>query len=78
MLSVMTLRAPQNTAKITGAEREALLESLLLDEPELTFTPRGIPDPRLMRLVGLLAKQAARECFAEEVTLSRQRRKRTS
>ena len=74
----MTLRAPQNTAKITGAEREALLESLLLDEPELTFTPRGNPDPRLLRLVGILAKQAARECFAEEVKLSRQRRKRTS
>ena len=78
MLSVMTLRAPQNTAKMTGAEREALLESLLLDEPELTFTPRGNPDPRLLRLVGILAKQAARECFAEEVKLSRQRRKRTS
>ena len=78
MLSVMTLRAPQNTAKMTGAEREALLESLLLDEPELTFTPRGSPDPRLLRLVGILAKQAARECFAEEVKLSRQRRKRTS
>ena len=78
MLSVMTLRASQNTAKMTGAEREALLESLLLDEPELTFTPRGNPDPRLLRLVGILAKQAARECFAEEVKLSRQRRKRTS
>ena len=74
----MTLRAPQNPAKMTGAEREALLESLLLDEPELTFTPRGNPDPRLLRLVGILAKQAARECFAEEVKLSRQRRKRTS
>ena len=78
MLSVMTLRAPQNTAKMTGAEREALLESLLLDAPELKFTPRGSPDPRLLRLVGILAKQAARECFAEEVKLSRQRRKRTS
>ena len=74
----MTLRAPQNTAKMTGAEREALLESVLLDEPELTFTPRGNPDPRLLRLVGILAKQAARECFAEEVKLSRRRRKRTS
>ena len=78
MLSVMTLRAPQNTAKMTVAEREALLESLLLDAPELMFTPCGSPDPRLLRLVGILAKQAARECFAEEVTLSRQRRKRTS
>jgi len=63
---------------MTGAEREALLESLLLDAAELTFTPRSSPDPRLLRLVGILAKQAARECFAEEVKLSRQRRKRTS
>lgn len=78
MLLVMILRAPQNTAKMTVAEREALLESLLLDAPELTFTPCGSPDPRLLRLVGILAKQAARECFAEEVKLSRQRRKRTS
>lgn len=61
-----------------GTEREALLESLLIDEPELTFTPRGHPDPRLLRLVGLLAKQAAWECFAEEVKLSRKGRKRTS
>lgn len=78
MLPVMTLRAQQNKAKMTGAEREALLESLLLDEPELTFTPRGHPDPRLLRLVGLLAKQAARECFAQEVNLSRKRREPTS
>ena len=63
---------------MTGGEREALLESLLLDEPELTFTPSGNPDPRLLRLVGILAKQLARECFAEEVKLSGQRRKRTS
>ena len=40
MLQVMTLRAPGNPAKITGGEREALLESLLLDEPVLMFTPR--------------------------------------
>ena len=78
MLSVMTLRAPGNKSKMTGSEREALLESLLLEEPELTFTPRGSPDPRLLRLVGILAKQAAQECFAEEVKLSRRRRKRTS
>ncbi|PZR78879.1 MAG: hypothetical protein DI537_41705 [Stutzerimonas stutzeri] len=74
----MTLRVPQNTAKMTGGEREALLESLLLDEPELTFTPRGHPDPRLLRLVGILAKQAAQECYAEEVKMSQRRRKRSS
>ncbi len=63
---------------MTGGEREALLESLLLDEPELAFTPRGNPDPRLLRLVGILARQAAQECYAEEVKMSRQRRKRSS
>jgi hypothetical protein len=78
MLQVMTLRAPGNPAKMTGGEREALIESLLLDAPELMFTPRGNPDPRLLRLVGILARQAAQECYAEEVKMSRQRRKRSS
>ena len=74
----MTLRAPGNTAKMTGREREALLESLMIDEPELTFTARGNPDPRLLRLVEFLARQAARECYAEEVKMTRRRGKRTS
>lgn len=74
----MTLRAPGNTAKMTGREREALLESLMIDEPELTFTARGNPDPRLLRLVEFLARQAARECYAEEVKMTRRWGKRTS
>lgn len=74
----MTLRAPGNKSKMTGSEREALLESLLLEEPELTFTPRGNPDPRLLRLVEFLARQAAREYYAEEVKTTRRRGKRTS
>lgn len=78
MLRGMTLRAPGNRAKLTRNERDALLESLMLDEPELTFTPRGDPDPRLLRLVGFLARQAARECHAEEVRLTKRGRKRTS
>lgn len=63
---------------MTRNEREALLESLLIDKPELTFTPRGDPDPRLLRLVDFLARQAARECYAEEVKMTRRRGKRTS
>ena len=63
---------------MSGREREALLESLMIDEPELTFTARGDPDPRLLRLVEFLARQAARECYAEEVEMMRRRRKRTS
>ena len=78
MLPGMTLRAPQYPAKMTRNEREALLESLLIDEPELTFTQRGNPDPRLLRLVDFLARQAARECYAEEVKMMTRRGKRTS
>ena len=74
----MTLRAPGNRDRMTGREREALLESLMLEEPELTFTARGNPDPRLLRLVEFLARQAARECYAEEVKMTRRRGKRTS
>jgi len=72
------LAPPANKAKIAGRDREELLESLLLDAPELTFTPRGNPDSRLLRLVDLLARQAARECYAEEVKMQKRRRKRTS
>lgn len=63
---------------MTRDEREALLESLMLEEPELKFTPRGDPDPRLLRLVDFLARQAARECYAEEVQIMKRGRKRTS
>lgn len=78
MLQGMTLRASEKTSPMTGQEREALLESLMLEEPELTFTPRSNPDPRILRLVDFLARQAARECYAEEVKMMKQRGKRTS
>jgi hypothetical protein len=78
MLQVMTLRASRNKAKMNKSERETLLESLMLEEPELTFTSRGNPDPRLLRLVDFLARQAACECYAEEVQMTKRRRKRTS
>lgn len=78
MLQGMTLRSPQYPSKMPRKEREELLESLLIDEPELTFTPCGNPDPRLLRLVDFLARQAARECYADEVKMMRRRGKRTS
>nr|WP_313372866.1 hypothetical protein [Brucella intermedia] len=74
----MTLRAPEDPLKMTRKEREELLEALLLDEPELTFTPRCNPDPRLLRLVEFLARQAARECYAEEMKMTRRPGKGTS
>lgn len=42
-------------------------------EPELKLTPRGDPDPRPLRLVKLLAKQAAREHFESEVKAGKER-----
>lgn len=33
---------------------------------ELTFTPRGDPDPRLIALARLLGRQLARETFEAE------------
>lgn len=72
-------RMAQDAPKITaGSERKELLEPMFLGEPELTFTPRGNPDPRLLDLVALLARQAARECYTEEVRLTKRERKRTS
>lgn len=47
-------------------EREELLEVMLVETPELRFTPRGDPDPRLIRLVEFLAREAAREFFEQE------------
>jgi len=48
-------------------EREELLEAMLVETPELRFTPRGDPDSRLIRLVEFLARQAAREFFEKEI-----------
>lgn len=58
-----------------ASEFEALRESMVFEGPELTFTPRGSPDPRLLRLVRLLAQQAARECYEEELRLAREKRR---
>jgi hypothetical protein len=69
----MTLRDPSKTGIFSPSDREALLEALLLEGPELAFTPRGSPDPRLKRLVAILARQAARECYEVEVRLARER-----
>jgi len=40
---------------------------MLVETPELSFTPRANPDPRLVRLVEFLARQAARELYEQEV-----------
>ena len=54
--------------RTTRSEREELLEAMLVDAPELTFTPRGDPDPRLVQLARLLGRQMARQTFAAQMT----------
>lgn len=49
------------------SEREGLREAMLVETPELSFTPQGDPDPRLVRLVEFIARQAAREFYEQEV-----------
>ncbi|WP_114391272.1 hypothetical protein [Notoacmeibacter marinus] len=51
---------------MTLTQREGLLEAMLVEKPELRFTPRGDPDARLIRLVEFLAREAAREFFELE------------
>ncbi|WP_243627928.1 hypothetical protein [Rhodovulum sp. BSW8] len=40
---------------------------MLIEAPELSFMPQGDPDPRLIRLVEFLARQAARKFYEQEV-----------
>ncbi|SEB84450.1 hypothetical protein SAMN05216452_3396 [Nitratireductor aquibiodomus] len=46
-------------------------------EPELNFTPRGNPDPRLVQLARLLGRQAAREYFDAETRALKERSSRS-
>ncbi|PWJ72655.1 hypothetical protein C7441_13212 [Pseudaminobacter salicylatoxidans] len=62
----MTQDARKST-KALQSEREALLDAMPVDASELTFTPRGDPDPRLVRLARLLGEQLARENFLSQM-----------
>jgi len=63
----MSRKASRPRSTTAPSEREELLEALLVEAPELSFTPQGDPDPRLVRLVEFLARQAAREFYEQEV-----------
>ncbi|KAB2759880.1 hypothetical protein F9L04_24180 [Brucella anthropi] len=63
----MTEDARKSTEAVSQSEREALLEAMLVDAAELTFTPRGDPDPRLVQLARLLGEQLARENFLSQM-----------
>ena len=52
---------------VTQSEREVLLEAMFVDATELTFTPRGDPDPRLVQLARLLGRQMARQNFETQM-----------
>ncbi|WP_306412913.1 hypothetical protein [Ectorhizobium quercum] len=71
----MTQKARTSTA-IPRSEHEELLEAMLVDVPELSFTPRGDPDPRLVRLARLLGEQMARQDFAAQAIRRGSRRSR--
>lgn len=59
----MTPEASKSKTAVTQNEREELLAAMLLTAPELTFAPRGDPDPRLVQLARLLGRQMARQNF---------------
>ncbi len=64
----MTQEVRKSKTAVSQSEREELLEAMLLDVPELTFTPRGDPDPRLVQLARLLGRQMARQNFEAQRT----------
>ncbi|MGX8009706.1 hypothetical protein ACVDG8_012185 [Mesorhizobium sp. ORM8.1] len=56
-----------NGATMNSGNRPKQRSALRLNEPELTLLRRGNgPDPRLVELVRLLARRAAREVFEEQ------------
>ncbi|WP_236760084.1 hypothetical protein [Agrobacterium tumefaciens] len=55
-------------SKLSQSERKELREAMLADTPELTFTPRGDPDPRLIQLARMLGRQLARQNLTEQGT----------
>lgn len=63
----MTQEARTSKTAVSQSEREELLEAMLVDAPELTFTPRGDPDPRLIELARLLGRQMARQNFEAQM-----------
>lgn len=63
----MTPKARKSKRTITPGERRELLAAMLPDTPELIFTPRGNPDPRLIQLARLLGRQMARQDFEAQM-----------
>jgi hypothetical protein len=57
-----------NGAKMKTSNRQQQKDALRLVKPDLRLLPRGNSvDPRLVELVRLLARRAARQVFEEQV-----------
>lgn len=69
----MSRQLSQSRSVTVPSEREELLEAMLVETSELKFTPKGDPDPRLIRLIEFLARQAAREFYEQEGKKQRSR-----
>lgn len=54
-------------SKVSQSESREPRGAVLADVPELTFTPRGDPDPRLIELARLLGRQLARQNFTAQM-----------
>lgn len=54
-------------SEVLQRERKELREAMVPDAPELTFTPLGDPDPRLVQLARLLGQQLARQNFEAQM-----------
>ena len=62
-----TLPSAMNGTTMHNGNRQQRRSALLLVEPELTLVCRGdSPDPRLVEMVRLLARRAAREVYEDQ------------
>jgi hypothetical protein len=62
------LQSAGNSAKMNHGNRQIRKSAVQLIEPELTLVRQvDGPDPRLVELVRLLARRAAREVFEEQI-----------
>lgn len=71
----ITLQTASNGATMDHGNHPKQRSALRLIEPELTLAQRGDgPDPRVVELVRLLARRAAREVYEEQMKERRQPR----
>jgi hypothetical protein len=62
------LHSARNSAKMNHGNRQHRKSAVRLIQPELTLVRQAEgPDPRLIELVRLLARRAARQCYEEQL-----------